>query len=96
MSDRETSSLREWIASLPANDPRFEAMLTYLRGVRVTGRGSPVPRMLGEWALLGFLLQTGQMALGSGEAPDMRARNLAGDIEAQLQLAAQAASLDFD
>ncbi len=96
MSDRETSGLREWIASLPANDPRFDAMLAYLRGVRVTGRGSPVPRMLGEWALLGFLLQTGQIVLGGSETCDVRAGDLAGDLNAQLQLAAQAASLDFD
>lgn len=96
MSERDPSDVRMWVASLPAHDPRFATMLAYLRGVRVTGRGSPVPRMLGEWALLGFLLQTGQISVGSGETPDLRAGDLAGNLDAQIQLAAQAASLDFD
>lgn len=65
MSERDPSDVRMWVASLPAHDPRFATMLAYLRGVRVTGRGSPVPRMLGEWALLGFLLQTGQISGGT-------------------------------
>lgn len=59
-----------WVASLPDDDPRFAELLAYLEATRGTGRYSPAPRMLGEWALLGFLLQSGKIALG-GPAPDL-------------------------
>ena len=52
-------------ASLPADDPRFTEMREVLSAVIQRGKGSPAARMLGEWALLGYLLSTGK--LGSGE-----------------------------
>lgn len=51
-------------ASLPADDPRFAEMRSILMRARQMGRSSPAARMLGEWALLGYLLTTGRIALG--------------------------------
>jgi hypothetical protein len=55
-----------YYASIPGDDPRFHELRRVLASVKQTGRHSPASRMLGEWALLGFLLSTGQ--LGWGEA----------------------------
>lgn len=54
-------------ASLPSDDPRFTELRDYLAAIKTTGQGSPIPRILGEWALLGFLLQTGK--IGTGQLP---------------------------
>lgn len=54
-----------WVASIPTDDPRFAALLTVLRSARGRGRYSPAPRMLAEWALLGYLLVSGKIAIGS-------------------------------
>jgi hypothetical protein len=54
-------------ASLPPDDPRFAELRAFLSSVKRTGKASPTARMLGEWALLGFLLTTGRMALNGGE-----------------------------
>jgi hypothetical protein len=40
-------------------------MREVLAAVMQRGKGSPAARMLGEWALLGYLLSTGK--LGNGE-----------------------------
>lgn len=73
--DHPSPRARRWLASLPDDDPRFAEMLAYLEATRTTGRYSPAPRMIGEWALLGFLLQSGKLALG-GAAPDLGALDL--------------------
>ena len=49
-------------ASLPSDDPRFSEMRQVLAAVIQRGKGSPAARMLGEWALLGYLLTTGKLA----------------------------------
>jgi hypothetical protein len=67
-----------YYASIPADDPRFSELREVLASVRQQGRHSPASRMLGEWALLGFLLTTGRIALAgtadvssrSSELPD--------------------------
>lgn len=55
--------------SIPADDPRFAAMRAMLAAVTQRGKNSPVPRMLGEWALLGFLFSTGRIPPGASEMP---------------------------
>ncbi|MEN9938816.1 MAG: hypothetical protein RLZZ387_5395 [Chloroflexota bacterium] len=55
-------------ASIPADDPRFAELRAVLATVRQNGRHSPAARMLGEWALLGFLLTTGRLKIGEGTA----------------------------
>jgi hypothetical protein len=55
-----------YYASIPGDDPRFAALREVLASVKQTGRHSPASRMLGEWALLGFLLSTGQLLIGDG------------------------------
>ena len=62
---------KKWVTSLPDDDPRFAELLQYLTATQTLGRYSPVPRMLGEWALLGFLFQTGKLSLGGGPAVDV-------------------------
>jgi hypothetical protein len=62
--DEPTLSPRLY-ASLPPDDPRFAELRAFLSSIKRTGKSSPTARMLGEWALLGFLLTTGQIALGS-------------------------------
>lgn len=67
-----------YYASIPADDPRFTELREVLASVKQQGRHSPASRMLGEWALLGFLLTTGRIAIAgavdipshSGESPD--------------------------
>lgn len=49
-------------ASLPSDDPRFTELRQVLAAVIQPGKGSPAARMLGEWALLGYLLTTGKLA----------------------------------
>ncbi len=70
-----------YYASVPADDPRFAELREVLAAVKQTGRHSPASRMLGEWALLGFLLTTGRLSINStngtlsvppGELPDPR------------------------
>ncbi|HEX6290233.1 MAG TPA: hypothetical protein VFZ66_13655 [Herpetosiphonaceae bacterium] len=51
-------------ASIPEDDPRFAELRAVLATVTQRGKGSPVPRMLGEWALLGFLLTSGKLGTG--------------------------------
>jgi hypothetical protein len=60
----KTALSDRYYASIPGDDPRFGALREVLASVKQTGRHSPASRMLGEWALLGFLLTTGQLALG--------------------------------
>lgn len=46
---------------IPRDDPRFAPMLRELEQVRgKRGRASPLPRMLAEWALIGWLMTRGQ------------------------------------
>lgn len=90
-----------YYASVPADDPRFGELREVLAAVKQTGRHSPATRMLGEWALLGFLLTTGRLGIGAGvvataplpgELPDPREL-----LAAKRQLEAAAAQLgDFD
>lgn len=58
-----------YYASIPADDPRFTVLRDVLASVKQVGRHSPASRMLGEWALLGFLLTTGQIHLGGPGSP---------------------------
>jgi hypothetical protein len=51
-------------ASLPPDDPRFAELRAFVGAVKRTGKASPTARILGEWALLGFLLTTGKIAVG--------------------------------
>lgn len=91
-----------YYASVPADDPRFGELREVLAAVKQTGRHSPAARMLGEWALLGFLLTTGRISISGGagatttmmpgELPDPREL-----LDAKRQLEAAAAGLgDFD
>lgn len=66
---------------MPADDPRFGELREVLAVVKQTGRNSPAACMLGEWALLGFLLTTGRISISGsngasttlpGELPDSR------------------------
>lgn len=66
---RRSSATRDRIeASLPTDDPRFTELRAALSQASVRGRNSPAARMLGEWALLGFLLTTGKIALSGAAA----------------------------
>jgi len=58
-------------ASLPRDDPRFDPLLAELEEAMQRGRGSPVPRMLGEYALIGYLFMHGKLGTVSGEAPEL-------------------------
>jgi hypothetical protein len=51
-------------ASLPSDDPRFAEMREVLLAVKQRGKASPTARMLGEWALLGYLLTNGKLGTG--------------------------------
>ena len=62
-----------YYASIPADDPRFSELREVLASVKQQGRHSPASRMLGEWALLGFLLTTGRIAIA--EAVDTPSRS---------------------
>jgi hypothetical protein len=53
--------------TIPTNDPRFAEMLHIIHAVKGRGKHSPVSRMLAEWALLGFLLSHGHIAVASGK-----------------------------
>jgi hypothetical protein len=83
-------------ASLPPDDPRFAELRAFLSSVKRTGKASPTARILGEWALLGFLLTTGRLSL-AGELPPLA---LPADLpnpnellQAQRELEAAAAQL---
>lgn len=86
-------------ASLPRDDPRFAEMREVLAAVKQRGKASPTARMLGEWALLGYLLTSGKFGTGeygpalpmSAGLPDLQ-EVLA--IKQQVEAAAQA--WDFD
>lgn len=54
-------------ASLPLDDPRFAGLRRELSAVRQIGRSSPVGRMLGEYALLGWQLTHGYIQGPSGD-----------------------------
>jgi hypothetical protein len=84
-------------ASLPPDDPRFTELRAFLSSVKRSGKASPTARILGEWALLGFLLSTGRLNTGASESgalslpadlPDPNAL-----LEAQRQLEDAAAQL---
>ena len=60
---------RLW-ASLPAYDPRYSELRALLAGVQRRGKDSPVARMLGEYALLGFLMTTGRLAIQAAGEPE--------------------------
>jgi hypothetical protein len=58
-------------ASLPSDDPRFTELRQVIAAVIQPGKGSPAARMLGEWALLGYLMTTGKLTgdrVGAGMA----------------------------
>jgi hypothetical protein len=90
-----------YYASVPADDPRFGELREVLAAVKQTGRHSPAARMLGEWALLGFLVTTGRISISGGagattalpgELPDPREL-----LAAKRQLEAAATGLgDFE
>lgn len=89
-----------YYASIPADDPRFTELREVLASVKQQGRHSPASRMLGEWALLGFLLTTGQISISGGawattmltaELPDPREL-----LAVKRQLEANAQMGDFD
>lgn len=63
-----TTETEHWYASLPLDDPRFDELRTFLASVKKRGRYSPTRRILGEYALLGFLLTTGRLPAGPGPA----------------------------
>jgi hypothetical protein len=95
MSTRDLSD--RYYASVPADDPRFAELREVLVAVRQTGRHSPASRMLGEWALLGFLLSMGRISISGpssvpfalpGDLPDLREL-----LAAKRQLEAAAAQL---
>lgn len=63
-----------YYASIPADDPRFSELREVLASVKQQGRHSPASRMLGEWALLGFLLTTGRIAIAGAVDTPSRSR----------------------
>ena len=81
-------------ASLPPDDPRFAELRAFLSSVKRTGKSSPTARILGEWALLGFLLTTGQLSLPTSGADavalpaDVPDPNVLRDAQRQLEEAA--------
>lgn len=84
--------------SLPADDPRFDEMRAFLIGIKHQGRGSPMARMLGEYALLGFLLTTGRIALGRSDGDDLKiAQQATADLKAaQDHVASALSGMDFE
>lgn len=82
-------------ASLPSDDPRFAEMREVLLAVKQRGKASPTARMLGEWALLGYLLTSGKFGTGDhghiGPMPsDLPDPQEVLAIKQQLESAAQA------
>lgn len=51
----------QWPASIPADDPRFAALRQQLDKVSA----ATAERMLGEYALIGFMLSTGVIGVGA-------------------------------
>jgi hypothetical protein len=90
---------RFW-CSLPSNDPRFADLRALLVTTKQDGRYSPVARMLGEYALLGYLISTGKLALGAtttGAAPAAAAPDDLDAVQAaQQHLDRALAGLDFE
>jgi hypothetical protein len=90
---------RFW-ASMPADDPRFDELRERLIELQGRGRQSPVARMVGEYALLGYLLSTGKLALGAtatGAAPAAAAPDDLDAVQAaQQHLDRALAGLDFE
>lgn len=86
-------------ASLPSDDPRFTELRQVIAAVIQPGKGSPAARMLGEWALLGYLLTTGKLAGDSALPRAVLPADLP-DPEAVLamtqQVEAAAHAWDFD
>ena len=72
MNDARSPHLPERVyASLPPHDPRFDALRAELEEAQQRGRGSPIPRMVAEYALIGYLYSHGQLGAAPGEAPDL-------------------------
>lgn len=94
MSDHDVPA--RLYASLPPEDPRFTELRAFLSSVKRTGKASPTARILGEWALLGFLLTTGHLSL-TGEVPSLALPGGLPDpnklLDAQRQLEDAAAQL---
>ena len=86
-------------ASLPSDDPRFTELRQVIAAVIQPGKGSPAARMLGEWALLGYLLTTGKLG-GQGVSDGIALPSDLPDPEAVLtmtqQVTAAAQAWDFD
>lgn len=59
------SGYQRYTVQIPINDPRFDELRTVLNAVKRKGKHSPVPRMLAEWALVGYLLTTGKIPTGA-------------------------------
>lgn len=60
-------------ASLPSADERFTDMRAFLARHMHAGSKSPTARILGEWALLGYLFQSGKIGAGKGiESVELR------------------------
>jgi hypothetical protein len=58
------------------SDPRFAELVAYLAAIQQRGRYSPTPRIVAEWALLGFLLTTGTIAVGVGAGGEVAVRGM--------------------
>jgi hypothetical protein len=84
-------------ASIPANDPRFAGLRAELAEAQSRGSGSPIPRMVGEYAKIGWLFLHGKLG-GPSEAPDLAALGIADQAERERQrqeIAAATSGLDF-
>ncbi|HEY0606843.1 MAG TPA: hypothetical protein VGD58_28245 [Herpetosiphonaceae bacterium] len=82
-------------ASLPSDDPRFTELRQVIAAVIQPGKGSPAARMLGEWALLGYLLTTGKLAgdrfsVGASFPADLPDPEAVLSMTQQVEAAAQA------
>jgi|GEM_PF-2424121 len=88
---------RFW-CSLPSHDPRFADLRASLIATKQDGRYSPIARMLGEYALLGYLLTSGKLPLGAATpATPAAAEPLDLDaVQAQRHLDQALAGLDFE
>lgn len=94
----KASPLRDRVeASIPADDPRFTDLRRTLESVRVRGKNSPSGRMLGEWALLGYLLTTGRLVIGGETTGAVAAaqQDLAGVAAAQEHVEAALRDLEW-
>lgn len=81
---------RRWYVSIPEDDVRFTDFIAYLESMQRPGRNSPIPRVIAEFALLGWHIFYGKLALSGGETP---AVDLPGEVLAPQEQATLSATI---